>query len=474
MTENTLESIAENGMFAKDRSRDALWAVLLMSPAILVAVDFMPVLAFGFYAAIGALALLVMPRLAYTLFILAISVYAAVPAGPFAVMPVDMAFLICLLGTILDFLLRGETRIRWTHFDLPFGAILLFTYISLIDATDLRMSITPAFRILTIYFAFRMSLRLGPRIGVERVLALIVAMTTALAAVNSVEFLLAGGGKRVFGIAWLTFETLAMISLPVAAAWIIWPRLRWHRWVAVASCFVIGVGILATQSRAPLVAVAIAVPVLVFTALRKATKDGNPKIATSLWKIVIPISSVGVLLSVFSESFFSGTLGRVQELINSIANPEGTVYLRVVLWSAAIEAFLTDPLTGIGIGNFRVVTKVLPDLRMEPVWYYIRGMSTHNVVLQYLAETGIFGCLSILWLGWRGVKSTFRTFWSASSRDETRISGALFIALFVFGLTILYMRAWTWGQDSYIMAVLFGLAAAWQSRSALRTPSTKS
>ena len=54
------------------------------------------------------------------------------------------------------------------------------------------------------------------------------------------------------------------------------------------------------------------------------------------------------------------------------------------------------------------------------------------------------------------------------------ISVALFIALFVFAVTLLYMRAWTWGEGGYIMALLFGLLAAWYqqtNRSQIRSES---
>jgi hypothetical protein len=33
--------------------------------------------------------------------------------------------------------------------------------------------------------------------------------------------------------------------------------------------------------------------------------------------------------------------------------------------------------------------------------------------------------------------------------------------MIVFALSIFFMRAWTWAQEGYVMAMLFGMAAAW-------------
>ncbi|MCP4669494.1 MAG: hypothetical protein GY849_24435 [Deltaproteobacteria bacterium] len=92
--------------------------------------------------------------------------------------------------------------------------------------------------------------------------------------------------------------------------------------------------------------------------------------------------------------------------------------------------------------------------------FYVKGMSAHNVILHYLAETGLVGALALVVLVWGGLKTSYRNYRERLSRKDTQVTAALFIAMVVFCITILYMRAWTWGQGGYIMALLFGLVAA--------------
>jgi hypothetical protein len=56
------------------------------------------------------------------------------------------------------------------------------------------------------------------------------------------------------------------------------------------------------------------------------------------------------------------------------------------------------------------------------------------------------------------------------SLEETQVSGAIMIAMVVFALSIFFMRAWTWAQEGYVMAMLFGMAAAWWHQLESRQP----
>ncbi|HOP05897.1 MAG TPA: O-antigen ligase family protein [candidate division Zixibacteria bacterium] len=451
---------------ASDNARHCLWGVLLLSPLVLIVGDFLPMAACAYIGGLLLVFLLVNPRYSYALHLFAISIYAAVQVGPFAVLPSDALFMVSFIAVILDYLLRGETEIDRTSFDFPLLSLMFFTYLSILGARSFSMSLTPAVRILTIYMAFRVGYRISVQVGPRRVLLWYLGLVTVLAAINCVEFVRFAGQKRIWGIAWLSFEAMSMTALPMAATWMVWSDSARQKIYSGLACFIIGLGIFATQSRAPMLAVAIAVPVLLFVAIRKERLEGPGRGIVRTVKMLVPLVAVIGIFTIYQQSLFAGALGRVKEFVNSLTiDPEGTVALRIVLWTTAIKAFIAHPLMGIGIGNFRIVDQVITEVRMNPVWYYIRGMSTHNVILQYLAETGIFGGASLLWLAWRGMSRSYRDFFRASGRDSIQLSAALFIGLFVYAVTILYMRSWTWGQDGYIMAMLFGLSAAWHKRS---------
>jgi O-antigen ligase len=446
---------------SQDRARQAMWAVILLSPLMLLVVGFMPILVTAYFGGIGLILLVTNPRLSYALFMLAISVYATVQVGPLAVIPADVMFMITLIATILDLLLRDAVIIRWSQFDLPFAAIAFFTYLSIPMAHDVSMCLTPALRIIVIYLGFRITFKVASEVGPARIIVFYIVVVTLLAATNAVEFIRHGGQQRIFGIANVPFETLAMTALPMSAAWVIWSASWPRRLLAGVACLIIGFGILGTQSRGPLVAVVTTLPVMLALAVLRVDSAGRRRVAAPLFKLAIPLAIVVITLVVFQQSLFAKFFGRINEFVTSFVDPQGTVMLRVLLWSTAVKAFVAHPFLGIGIGNFRVVDQIIPDVRMTPVWYYVSGMSTHNVTLQYLAETGIFGCASLLWLAWRGLREGWRGLTTKLNPHDTPVAGAIFAAMFVLATTILYMRAWTWGQDGHIMGMLLGLCAAW-------------
>ena len=150
--------------------------------------------------------------------------------------------------------------------------------------------------------------------------------------------------------------------------------------------------------------------------------------------------------------------------IDSLRSPAETVYLRLILWTAALKAFAANPITGVGIGNFKIIGQIVPEMKFHPEWYYISGMSAHNVILHYLAETGILGAAAIMALAGVNLRIAYRSLKLSVSPAELQMSAATFVAIFVFCVTLFYMRAWTWGQGGYIMALLFAFSVAWNYR----------
>ncbi len=436
--------------------------LLIFAPALLLAADYRPVVAVAYFALLGGLGMLAYPRLVFYLFLVSIAVYLPFPiSNTVALHPFDVILLLLFGISIFEFLLRGSTAIRPTGLDLPFIALILATVVSALFAHNPSYSIVPVFRICVMYIAFRMIFKFAVEIGVRRVILFYIYLVLIHSLYNAVVFLMQGGQERVFGPAWLAYETFAMTALPMTFAFLVWsPSLTKRLWFSLAG-IVIGVGMLAGGSRGPMLAVVITIPLLLFFGWRKATRERSISSLRVMRGLLLPLLAIIGLVIALRGTLFLGVIERLQSLIESIGDPQETVLLRLVLYKAAIKAFLSNPLSGIGIGNFKIVDEVVPEMRMEPVWFYIRGMSAHNVVLHYLAETGLFGTIALLATAVTGLRMAYRAFRQQLADHQNQVSAALFVSMLVFCLTLLYMRAWTWGQGGYIMALLFGLTAAW-------------
>jgi len=442
------------------RTVRVILAILLASPAVLFISGPRPVIAALYFGAGAALLLIGNPRVCFFLFLAATSVFYPVAVGGMMIIPADFAVLLVLLAAVLDFLLRVRTEVRRSEFDWPFLALIGAAGLSILLAHNRGLAVTPTLRIIVIFFAFRVVYKIAMQVGVRRILLFYIYQVSILSLINSVIFFWQGGQQRVFGPAWLPMETFTMTALPMAAAFFLRSRRSLERLRYGFVCTVIAVAIFATQSRAPMVTVAVVLPVLILVFRRRSGETSAVKGVGSVLKLAVPAALVVLLVYFGRETIFQASFERILEMINSTINPEGTIALRVVLWTAAVKAFLTNPLTGIGMGNFKIISQITPEIRLVPVWYYIGGMSPHNVVLHWLAETGLPGAAALLWLAWRGLRAGWSQFESTAAPRDLQTAGALFIGMFIFALSIFYTRAWTWGQDGYIMALLFGLVAA--------------
>lgn len=432
--------------------------VVAMLPVAVAAVGYYRVLGLAWLALLISAAIVLIPRFGFFLMLATVPFYNPMPLGVFQPTPTDLILPLLLVGAILEFFWRTETRVDVTLFDWPFLILIAASLTSVVFAHNRAFSITPMVRVLFIYVAFRISYRAALTIGVERVVKMYIWLVTSMSAYNVGLFLISGGQDRIFGPAWLTFETLSMTALPMAVAIVLFAHTWWGRMSYSLAATTIGLALLATQSRGPLLAVLIAIPILAWLVLRRGRSGQGRK--SMLLKVGLSLVGL-ILLAVFlRDSLLAPAFDRFEAFIRSMGEAEGTVALRLVLWKGAVKAFLANPLTGIGIGNFRLVENVIPEMRFEPVWYYIGGMSVHNTVLQYFAETGLFGGLALQWLAVRSFRAGVRGFLASNGTVLAASWAPVMTGAIVFSTSVFFMRAWTWGQDSYIMALILALVAA--------------
>lgn len=407
--------------------------------------------------------LLLFSRIAFFIFLVTVSLYTSFGISHlFALHPFDIMMALVFLGMVLDFLLRGHTEIRPALFDWLFIILITATFISALFAYNRDYSIVPLFRTTVIYFAFRAAFKFGFEVGVRKIIVFYLYLVFFHSLINITLLFITAGQIRIFGLPGLDYESFAMTALPMAAAFMIWAKSGWEQFRYGIISLTIGLSILATQSRAPLLAVIITIPVLIIFAGIKAHREKTKQPLRTMKKVFLPVFILGILFIIFSGTLFAGALGRYEHFIESFTTkPQGTIALRLLLWKTAIRAFLDHPFTGIGIGNFRLIYQLYPEIKTNPLWYQVKGMSAHNMILHYLAETGLIGSLALLAFAIKGIKISYHNFKKKLSSQQNQISAALFIAMFVYSLTILYMPIWMWGQDSYIMALIFGLNAVW-------------
>jgi len=179
-------------------------------------------------------------------------------------------------------------------------------------------------------------------------------------------------------------------------------RPTWLKALSLAGALAAGLGLLATGSRGPWLAAAVAVPLclLVIAARRPAARRGAAVLA-----------GAGIIAVVLTAMFAGGMLReRVQGAHDEFeAAREEQVYwsstgLRLALWSWSIDIWQKSPIVGEGAGSFRTELQAQPGYqdalkRFEqaqqegdtPPSDYLNRAHAHSTYLHVLAGTGLVG-----------------------------------------------------------------------------------
>jgi hypothetical protein len=430
--------------------------VLGLIPAVLLLISGRTIPALVYSAIPITVLLVASPRYSFYLFLAVNFIYAPYHLTGFAVHPWDIAGVIFFTAVLVSWLFRYKLSVQKTRFDYNLWALILATFISGMFAYNRMLSIVPLTRIVVIYIAYRAFYYLSGVVTPSRMLRSYINVYTAISLYHCCLFISGGGTLREFGISGIAFETFCMVGVPVTLAHAIWSRTIRKQLIYSAFFLVNLTAAVATMSRGPLLTISVALPVLLVASYLKAKRlhiSSARKFVRSFVLIIVPL----VIVIIIGSGIFLQVGERFEELVSE--QPTGTVLLRLSLWKTAWQGFLLKPITGIGIGNFRLIDVYLPLLRFEPHRYYLVGMSFHNVFLQYLSETGLLGAVALLLLVWNVFITGRRTMRDSTSDHDMTTVASIYICSFIFAITVFYMRAWTWGQEGYILALILALLA---------------
>ena len=142
--------------------------------------------------------------------------------------------------------------------------------------------------------------------------------------------------------------------------------------------------------------------------------------------VVLALAGIGA--AVYWTNVFPASLKtRVERTISHQELGPSVTDGRIALDRAGWNAFLDSPLVGTGFDNFRYVAQ---SFDAEATFH-----DPHNLWIQFLAQTGLFGALAFLFVIVRWLVMMFRVQASTGSRSHRRLLCA-FIAAFVGILTM--------------------------------------
>lgn len=410
----------------------------------------------GIVFLLAPIALLLASHGPAAVYVLIIATFLFMPLSrSLAILPADMVAGLLVAAYIIDLLCHGRSA-GPNRLATPFIVYVVIILLSVAFAGFTGLSIKYFLRQVLLLGTFLAVAHFAGRLRLRSLFLLFVLAADANSIYSLLQFLTAGGAARTFGIAGRGFADHAMLAFLISVVYYLWSDDVRGRAFWGGSAALMVAAMAAAQTRASAITAAWGLVLLIVLALYHGKRLGLRRPQKNL-AIAVVLGVFLVPLLILYTPIFEGIAGRFGRVGLSAS---GTILLRMTLWKAALNAFWANPIFGIGSGNFAQVYMWIPEVRFDPIFYLVSGMSTHAVMMSALAETGAAGFISLWCLFGKAIREAWRSVISFSSPADMPAAQCLLIGALVIAGSSFYAGSWFWGNNSYHMAVIFGLIAS--------------
>lgn len=396
---------------------------------------------------LGFLIIVTNPKLAfyqYIFFIFTNYVFLSEPV----VLYVDVSAFLVIATAILDILLKADNSISFPKLSLNFISLFcLFVLVALFSYNP-ALSFKPLLRNGVLVVTFLSLYRLSRYIEIGTVLRFFFWLAVANAFIALLPFFESGIIERYFGFARSTLDDLMMIAFPIGVVFYLRAGKNKALLYATGLLFVI-IALIGTQSRLPILFTAFFSAIAVYLtkkSVRQAESAVKRVVVRRILMIFGIIVSSVVLLVIIAPAIVGDIIGRFRSLLTYA--PSETFLIRIVLWKNALYTFWHNPIFGLGLGHYRILYTIYPFVHLHFMYQYTLGLSAHNLILHFLAETGIVGTSAIIALLVNQFRLSRITWKMHAQKKDTQI--ILMMVSILFLVTSFIEAGWLWGQSSFI------------------------
>jgi len=268
-------------------------------------------------------------------------------------------------------------------------------------------------------------------------------------------------GKRAFGVSGVMFVDLVGIAIIISYSLFLFYVKR--KMLFGILTFLLLAALIFTQTRNSWISTGVVLFSLTIHYIIKSKYFGlqKRKSIKRISAIFVGIGIVIIALTVLQPSVFKRiTDSKVQttkEIAESL-DDIGSLSTRFFIWHTAYNAFIENPVIGIGYYSFRFISEKYNT--WEPYIYYrfVRDLPPHTTILAILAETGVLGAFGFLTFMFLMIRFAWRNL-NISLMMEHKIIAFIFFWCFIYICVSMIMTdAWLWGTLHMLWAVLLGMS----------------
>lgn len=391
--------------------------------------------------------MILFPFMFFSAFNLSTAIYAIVSSlfigiylleQPVGIRVVDILIAITVIAYLHNKAIRGSVSLVKTPLDKPIFLFLGAITISLIGAysyTRGTINLLRHMELFAIFYVLVDAISLLGKDVVKKLLDYYVYAATFASGIAILGMYIKGEG-RAFGITGTPLSDLIVAALIISTSLLILSTTTKQVLKHSAITSILFLELVFTQTRGAWLSFTFA---LLFMGFLLRNKPISRIYKKYVWIIFLATMVVLIALGLFND-YFLGITHRVEQL--SHLNM-GTIQYRLILWDAAIQAFLSNQINGIGLGQFALISGRYSKIGGTDLFKgNLEGLTAHNIILSYLAETGFIGILCLLFFIFSCMRLGLRIYRVATIRSEIEVALPLVTVIFFVVVSSFYAGSW--------------------------------
>lgn len=352
--------------------------------------------------------------------------------------------------------------IEWKWFknrlNIPLLAYAVCALPSLLNASNPVLSSVLLFNVaafLVVFYVLIATLRTPEDLKRVAGLYLLTAVVNSL--VVFLEFW--STGRRSFGFSWIFFVDYAGLGICVSAAMALVSKGK-SRFIMLVVSTVLVIALVLTQTRGIWLATLVALAFVGVHALRHPAIMGETR--KRIFKtlaigavVILGVATVVVVANPYIEKRAT-ELGGGAEQFTEYGSVPNSIISRLLIWDTALNAFLANPIIGVGVYGFASSSHEYADVPSQYYRKYVRDLSPHQTFLAVLAETGIIGAIGFGVFFFSLLQTAFRSINRALDDRGRRYAFVCAMAVIYCAVSMFITDAWLWGQQIVLLGIVAG------------------
>jgi len=308
--------------------------------------------------------------------------------------PADIILFLIVVGFWAQRIRGGKIGFVRTPIDWPIIIWMVVLALSLVSAFDVTRGIVNWLRHLQLFLLFYSVVGLVDEHRAQKIIGLMIVIALFFAAMNLVPFLKTGASERVFGPVGVVLSGILTLSIVYITGRMCFEQCTAKFRLMIVFLFVLILGQIANLSRGASIVTVAGIVLSFLMAWHWAHRNGDIGVKHRiLW-----FAGLGFILIAIVGLSQHSVVEQLVKRFQGIGNAGATMQYRYFVWQSAVNAFWENPFLGIGLGQIQVWYNFFPDMRLDPVGRLTFGVGSHNTMLKYLAEAGVFGIAGLLWI----------------------------------------------------------------------------